>query len=55
MRINIGVQNAHGQLFDTRHKLDKARLDTIGALLKIKAAAGTLGEEDVAAINALLD
>ena len=55
VRINIDVLNAQSQLYDTRQKLAKARLDTLGALLKLKAAAGTLGDEDVAAINALLD
>jgi outer membrane protein len=55
VRINIDVLNAQSQLYDTRQKLAKARLDTLGALLKLKAAAGTLGEEDVAAINVLLD
>ena len=55
VRINIDVLNAQSQLFDTRQKLAKARLDTLAALLKLKAAAGSLGEEDVAAINALLD
>jgi outer membrane protein len=54
VRINIDVLNAQSQLFDTRQKLAKARLDTLAALLKLKAAAGSLGEEDVAAINALL-
>ncbi|KAF0162711.1 MAG: tolC [Rhodocyclaceae bacterium] len=55
VRINIDVLNAQSQLFDTRQKLAKARLDTLAALLKLKAAAGTLGEDDVAAVNALLD
>ena len=55
VRINIDVLNAQSQLFDTRQKLAKARLDTLVALLKLKAAAGTLGEDDVAAINALLE
>ena len=55
VRINIDVLNAQGQLFDTRQKLAKARLDTLAALLKLKAAAGSLSEDDVAAINALLD
>ncbi|MCX7150102.1 MAG: TolC family outer membrane protein [Rhodocyclales bacterium] len=55
VRINIDVLNAQSQLFDTRQKLAKARLDTLGALLKLKAAAGSLGEDDLAAINALLD
>ncbi|MDP1611574.1 MAG: TolC family outer membrane protein [Sulfuritalea sp.] len=55
VRINIDVLNAQSQLFDTRQKLAKARLDTLAALLKLKAAAGSLGEDDVAAVNALLD
>ncbi len=55
VRINIDVLNAQTQLFDTKQKLAKARLDTLAALLKLKAAAGTLSEEDVAAINALLE
>ena len=55
VRINIDVLNAQGQLFDTRQKLAKARLDTLAALLKLKAVAGSLGEDDVAAINALLE
>jgi len=55
VRINIDVLNAQSQLFDTRQKLAKARLDTLAALLKLKAAAGTLGEDDVAAVNALLE
>jgi outer membrane protein len=55
VRINIDVLNSQSQLFDTRQKLAKARLDTLAALLKLKAAAGSLGEDDVAAINALLE
>ena len=55
VRINIDVLNAQSQLYDTRQKLAKARMDTLIALLRLKAAAGSLGEEDVAAINALLD
>jgi outer membrane protein len=55
VRINIDVLNAQSQLYDTRQKLMKARLDTLAAQLKLKAAAGNLAEEDVAAINALLE
>ena len=55
VRINIDVLNAQSQLFDTRQKLAKARLDTLLALLRLKAAAGSLGEDDVAAVNALLE
>jgi outer membrane protein len=54
VRINIDVLNAQSQLFDTRQKLMKARLDTLIAQLKLKAAAGSLAEEDLAAINSLL-
>jgi len=55
VRINIDVLNAQSQLYDTRQKLAKARLDTLVALLRLKSAAGTLSEEDVAAINSLLE
>jgi outer membrane protein len=55
VRINIDVLNAQTQLYDTTQKLAKARLDTLAALLKLKAAAGSLSEEDVQTVNALLD
>ncbi|MDO8934135.1 MAG: TolC family outer membrane protein [Rhodocyclaceae bacterium] len=55
VRINIDVLNAQSQLYDTRQKLAKARLDTLVAQLKLKAAAGNLTEDDLAAINALLE
>ncbi len=55
VRINIDVLNAQTQLYDTTQKLAKARLDTLVALLKLKAAAGSLSEEDVQMVNALLD
>jgi outer membrane protein len=55
VRINIDVLNAQSQLFDTRQKLAKSRMDTLIALLRLKAAAGSLNEEDVASINALLE
>jgi outer membrane protein len=55
VRINIDVLNAQSQLYDTRQKLVKARLDTLIAQLKLKSAAGNLTEDDLAAINALLE
>ena len=55
VRINIDVLNAQTQVFDTRQKLAAARLTTLANLLKLKSAAGTLSDEDVAAINALLE
>ncbi len=54
VRINIDVLNAQQQLFSTRRDLAKARYDTLLAQLRLKAAAGSLGEDDVQAINALL-
>jgi len=55
VRINIDVLNAQQQLFQTRQSLSKARYDTIVNGFKLKAAAGSLTEEDVMAINALLN
>jgi len=55
IRINMDILNAQSQLFDTRVKLVKARLDTMLSLLRLKQAAGTLAEEDLAAINTFLN
>jgi len=55
VRINIDVLNAQQQVYSTQRDLVKARLDTLAAQLRLKSAAGTLGEEDVAAVNALLE
>ncbi|NMF97721.1 TolC family outer membrane protein [Aromatoleum toluolicum] len=54
VRINIDVLNAQSQLADTQRQLARARYDTILAQLRLKAAAGTLGEEDVQLIDTLL-
>jgi len=54
VRINIDVLNAQQQLYSTRRDLAKAYFDTLLAQLRLKAAAGTLSEEDIQAINALL-
>lgn len=55
VRINIDVLNAENQVYVTRRDLTKATLDTLMAQLKLKAAVGALGEEDLTQINALLD
>lgn len=55
VRINIDVLNAQQQVSTTRRDLAKARYDTLIAQLRLKQAAGTLGVEDVEALNALLD
>lgn len=54
VRINIDVLNAQRQLYQTRTDLAKARYNTILAGLKLKQAAGSLREEDLQPINALL-
>jgi len=54
VRINIDVLNAQQQLFSTKRDLSKARYDTLLAGLKLKAASGTLTEEDLEAVNRLL-
>jgi len=54
VRINIDVLNAQRQLYQTRTQLSLARYNTILAGLKLKAAAGSLREEDLQPINALL-
>lgn len=55
VRINIDVLNAQQQLYTTRRDLFRARYDTLLAQLRLKAAAGALGEDDVQQINALLE
>jgi outer membrane protein len=54
VRINIDVLNAQQQLFSTMRDLAKARYDTLLNGLKLKAASGTLTEDDLAAVNRLL-
>lgn len=54
VRINIDVLNAQRQLYSTQRDLSKARYDTIMNGLRLKAAAGSLKEEDLRPINALL-
>jgi len=54
VRINIDVLNAQQQLYSTMRDLDRARYDTLVNGLKLGAAAGTLTEADVEAVNRLL-
>ncbi|MDT4799981.1 Outer membrane protein TolC [compost metagenome] len=53
-RVNIDVLNAEQQLFAAQRDLAKARYDTILQGMRLRAAAGTLTESDVQAVNALL-
>ncbi len=55
VRIQLDVLNATTQLVQTQRDLKRARYDVLLAGLRLKAAAGTLGDEDMAAVNALLD
>ena len=54
VRINIDVLNSQSQLFQTKRDLAKARYDVLLGQLKLRQAAGSLTEADLAAINALL-
>jgi len=55
VRINIDVLNSQSQLFQTKRDLAKARYDVLLGQLKLRQAAGTLTETDLASINALLN
>lgn len=55
VRINIDVLNAENQVYVTRRDLAKATLDTLMGQLRLKAAVGALGEDDLTQINGLLD
>ena len=55
VRINIDVLNAENQVYVTRRDFAKSILDTLMSQFRLKAAVGALGEEDVSAVNALLD
>ena len=54
VRINIDVLNAQRQLYSTRRDLSRARYDTIMSGLRLKAASGSLREEDLVPVNNLL-
>jgi len=54
VRINIDVLNAQQQLFSTRRDLATARYNTITNYLRLKAAAGSLREEDLNEVNRAL-
>jgi len=54
VRINIDVLNAQQQLFSTRRDLAVARYNTITTQLKLKAAVGSLREQDLEEVNLVL-
>jgi outer membrane protein len=54
VRINIDVLNAQRQVYTTRTQLALARYNTIMNGLRLKAASGSLKEEDLVPVNNLL-
>jgi outer membrane protein len=55
VRILLDVLNATTQLVQTQRDLKRARYDFLLAALRLKASTGSLSDEDIAGINALLD
>ena len=55
VRIQLDVLNATTQLVQTQRDLKRARYDFLLSALQLKASGGTLNEEDLVAINGLLD
>jgi outer membrane protein len=55
VRINIDVLNAQQQLFSTRRDLAVARYNTITSHLRLKAAAGSLRDQDLEEVNRALN
>lgn len=54
VRINIDVLNSQSQLFQTKRDLARARYDVLVGGLRLRQASGTLGAQDLQAINMLL-
>jgi outer membrane protein len=55
VRINIDVLNAENQVYVTRRDLARARFTTLLSQLRLQAAVGALGENDIERINALFE
>lgn len=55
VRVNVDVLNAQQQLTMTERDLAKSRYDGLMATLRLKGAAGSLGEADVGEVNAMLE
>ena len=54
VRGGVDVLNAQRELFRTRLDLSQSRYDYLISRLRLKAAAGTLQEQDLEGINRLL-
>jgi outer membrane protein len=53
-RVMAEVLDAQSKLFETQRDLTRARYDAWLSLLRLRALAGRLGEEDFRALEALL-
>jgi outer membrane protein len=54
VRINIDVLNSQSQLYQTKRDLAQARYNVLLGNLRLRQASGTLAQEDLLLINALL-
>ncbi len=54
VRVNIDVLNAQTQLFQTQRDLFKSRYDVLVGSLRLRQASGQLTENDLGAVNRLL-
>jgi outer membrane protein len=54
VRTNLDVLNAQQQLYATRRDLYQAEYNYLVSQLRLKAASGSLGEEDLARVNRAL-
>jgi len=54
VKVNLDVLNSQSQLYQTERDLAKARYDYVVAMLRLRQAAGTLTQNDILAVNALL-
>jgi len=54
VRINIDVLNSQSQLYQTKRDLAKARYDVLVGGLKLRQANGSLKNDDLQGVNALL-
>lgn len=55
MRPNLDVLNAEQQLYSNWRDLAKARLETLVAQVRLRAAVGLLNSDDLGQVNALLE
>src|SRR5699024_2022537 len=55
VRVSVDVLNAQRQLYETQRALAQARYDALMQSLRLKAATGSLDEQDLLRLNQLLE